>query len=203
MPALAGLIAQSIRFNEAGLPILEEWMFLKETPNDILPYDHRLDAKEPKTVSLCFFQKDECLYRRLTLSKLEQTADELAKYQGFCGFDLSIFSDMLKPFQDFYVLANMVIDVFFCLRGAKLIPNLRADEDGGKSYFHLYASAPIVCCGTLGCSSRKAIKKQNAKEISEYALSHCDQVVIQYGSKLVDLPNTKYVKGYGRWRRHG
>lgn len=191
-----------IRFNEDGLPIPEEWMFLKETPNDILPYDHRLDAEEPKKVAVCFFQKDQCLYRRLTMAKLESTAKEVAKYQGFCGFDLSIFSDMLTPFQDFYVLANMVIDIYFCLRGARLIPNLRADKNDGGSYFHLYSSAPVVCCGTLGCSCRKDIKRKNVEQISAYAEAHPNQVLIQYGSDLCKGRNIIFIKGYGRWRRH-
>ncbi len=178
-------------------------MFLREEPDDILPYDHRLDAKNPLRTALCFYQKDESLYRRLSMPKLETTAKELCKYMGFCGFDLSIFHDFLKPFQKFYVLANMVIDIFFCLNGARLIPNLRADEDGGVSYFPLFEHAPIVACGTLGCASRAKKKRRNVMEISKYAESHPNQVILQYGSGLCERGNARTYRNYGRWRRNG
>lgn len=79
-----------------------------------------------------------------------------------------------------------------------MIPNLRVDETGGKSYFYLFDGALIVCCGTLGCSKYKEIKYENRKQIHEYALMHKNQMIIQYGSNLAKSDNLLHFKSYGR-----
>lgn len=185
-----------IKFNKQGLPIFEDWMFYKELPDEILPYNHRKSCVDSNKTIICFYEHDKFLYRRL--EQLDNTATELNKYAGFVGFDLSIFSDFLKPFQDFYVLANLVIDVYFILKGNKLIPNLRSDETGGD-YFELFKDAPIVCCGTLGCSKAKKTKYKNIELIEQYANSHSNQILIQYGPNLVTTSNTRSYKSFG-WR---
>ena len=187
-----------IQFNEKGYPIFAKDMFAKSLPKYIRPYSHRNDTPNILETSIAFYEPDKNLYRRLTIQKLEDTAANLLKYQSFVGFDLSIFNDYLYPFQKFFILANLVIDIFFILKGNKMIPNLRTDQTNGKSYFHLFEEASIVCCGTLGCSKYKKLRRENQKNIQDYALEHNNQVIIQYGSNLAKADNVLHFKSYGR-----
>ena len=187
-----------IVFNGRGFPVFKPNMFVEKMPLQVLPYLHRKEASIERETCLCFYELDKLLYRHLTLAKLEQVAKELNKYQGFIGYDLSIFSDMLLPFQKFYILANLVIDMFFILHGNKMIPNLRGDEINGEFYFDLFKNSPIVSCGTLGCSKYKEIKNSNKKLIEDYLKEHENQKLIIYGSKLCDYPNVYHYKNFGR-----
>lgn len=187
-----------VQFNEQGLPIFTKDMFIQSLPKYMCPYSHRKDTLNMKNTSVTFYEPDRNLYRRLTLSKLEQTANELLNYHSFVGFDLSIFKDYLYPFQEFFVLVNLIIDMFFVLKGNKMIPNLRVDQTGGESYFYLFDEAPIVCCGTLGCSKYKEIKHENRKQILDYASKHKCQMIIQYGSNLAKADNLLHFKSDGR-----
>lgn len=193
---IANEMRSGIRFDNRGLPIFEKWMFCDSLPKEIVPYRHRKASVSPKDTAVCFYEPDEALYRRL--EKLDATADELGDYACFIGFDLSIFSDFIKPFQDFYVSANLAIDAHLILKGNKMIPNLRADESGGH-YFGLFKDAPIVCCGTLGCSKRKETRRRNEELIKSYSKSHPSQTLIQYGSKLVDVESVVHYGSFG-WR---
>jgi hypothetical protein len=181
-----------------GFPIFEKWMFIDNLPKEIIPYDHRLSAKVKNNTVVCFYEKDSSLYRHLTKDKLFKVASELNKFGGFIGYDISIFIDFLRPFQEFYILANLVIDIFFIINGNKMIPNLRSDETYGESYFYLFKEAPIVCAGTLGCSKYSTIKKKNKELIANYLLKNKGQQLIQYGSELVRLSNTIFYKSFRR-----
>ena len=186
------------KFTDDGKPIFNIEDFVQSIPSKMLPYDHRLESKDDKTTSVCFYQPDKSLYRRLTLFKLIKCAQELKKYHSFVGFDLSIFRDFLYPFQEFYVLANLVVDAFFISFGNKMIPNLRCDETDGESYFYLFGNAPIVCAGTLGCGLFKELKISNKKLLLKYSIEHPNQTLILYGNNLVSNTNTIYFKGFGR-----
>ena len=109
-----------IQFNEKGLPIFTKEMFADSIPSLMRPYSHRKDTTKIENTSVVFFEPDSSLYRRLSLAKLETTAIELSKYHSFVGFDLSIFNDYLYPFQAFYILVNLVIDMFFIIKGNNL-----------------------------------------------------------------------------------
>lgn len=185
-----------IIFNSIGYPVFEKWMFYDKVPKEMIPYRHRKSAVYPKDAAICFYEPDEALYKRI--NRLDETAEELKKYACFVGFDLSIFSDFLKPFQEFYALANLVIDIYLILNGIKMIPNLRYIEDG-QGYFDLFIDAPVVCCGTLGCSKLKTVRDMNKTLISKYASDHNDQLVIQYGSNLTKERNTISFAPFG-WR---
>ncbi len=187
-----------IQFNERGYPIFTKDMFVQSLPKYIRPFSHRNDTPNILETSIAFYETDKILYRRLTFQKLEDTATKLLKYQSFIGFDLSIFKDYLYPFQEFFILANLVIDIFFILKGNKMIPNLRTDQTNGNSYFHLFEEASIVCCGTLGCSKYKKLRCENQIIIQDYASKHNNQLIIQYGSNLAKADNLLHFKSYGR-----
>lgn len=187
-----------VRFNEKGYPIFEGWMFYRGEVIKMLPYRHRNDTDNKQETFVCFFEPDLALYPKLNIKKLQDIARELQNFAGFVGFDLSIFKDFLYPMQELYILANLVIDVFLIMEGNLMIPNLRADQTGGESYFGLFEKASIVCCGTLGCAKRKITREVNKKLISEYSINHPDQLLIQYGPNLVKAENTSWIKSYGR-----
>ena len=189
---------RGVKFNEKGYPIFETEHFLKTIGKHMLPYSHRNATTNKNDTIICFYELDKLLYGKLTLAKLKKVTQILRDYKGFVGYDLSIFKDFLYPFQEFYILANLVISMFFVLEGNKMIPNLRADQTGGESYFELFKEAPIVCCGTLGCSRENERKLINIKEIDEYCDSHPNQIIIQYGSKLSHKANAYHFKSFGR-----
>lgn len=189
---------QGVLFDKQGLPIFTRADFSLSVPKIILPYRHRNSCRQKKETAICFFEPDEALYRRLPRGKLEGTAEELLKYEAFVGFDLSIFTNFAYAFQEFYVLANLVIDKYFILQGNKMIPNLRVDKKGIDGYFKLFREAPIVCCGTLGCASTRRLKHKNKVLIQQYAKTHPNQLLIQYGSNVFDAANTSAVKPFGR-----
>lgn len=189
---------KGVKFNEKGYPIFEKEHFLTTIGKYMLPYSHRNATANKKDSIICFYELDRLLYRKLTLTNLKKIATILKAYKGFVGFDLSIFKDFLYPFQEFYILTNLVISMFFVLEGNKMIPNLRADQTGGNSYFGLFEEAPFVCCGTLGCSRENVRKLINIKEINEYCDKHPNQIVIQYGSNLSHKGNTCHFKSFGR-----
>ena len=191
-------IEHGVKFDDKGLPLFYEDMFLDSLGETMVPFNHRNDTSNKAGTIVCFYEPDIALYRKLTFKKLDEVASELKLYKGFVGFDLSIFKDFLYPFQEFYILANLVISMFFVLNGCKLIPNLRADQTGGESYFGLFKKAPIVCCGTLGCSHDSGRKKINKQEIDLYCENHPNQIVILYGSKLSAKKNVHHYKAYGR-----
>lgn len=187
-----------IKFDSNGFPIFEKWMFVDQLPKEIIPYDHRLSAKEKNNTIVCFYEKDSSLYRHLTKDRLFKVANELNNFKGFVGYDISIFIDFLRPFQEFYILANLVIDIFFIINGNKVIPNLRSDETDGASYFYLFKEAPIVCVGTLGCSKYSTIRKKNKELIINYSAENNEQLLIQYGSELVQASNALFYKSFRR-----
>ena len=90
---------QGVQFNEKGFPIFTKDMFAFCVPKYMRPFSHRKDTPTVKETSITFYEPDRNLYRRLTINKLEETANELLKYHSFVGFDLSIFKDYLYPFQ--------------------------------------------------------------------------------------------------------
>ena len=187
-----------IHFDNNGFPVFEDWMFYRGDIKYINPFRHRNDTPNKKETLVCFYETDASLYPKLNRKRMKDTAIELLNYAGFVGFDLSIFKDFLYPMQELYILVNLVIDMYFILQGNKMIPNLRADETGGRSYFYLFNTAPIVCCGTLGCAKRKDTRVINANLISNYAHQHKEQLVIQYGPNLVNEENVISIKPYGR-----
>jgi len=187
-----------VEFNKKGFPIFKKEHFLESLGKYMIPYSHRNDTIDKEETTICFYEPDRLLYGRLSFKRLTKIAETLKDYKGFVGFDLSIFKDFLYPFQEFYILANLVISMFLVLKGNKLIPNLRADQTGGESYFGLFNEAPLVCCGTLGCSRENERKLINIKEIDEYCDNHPNQLVIQYGSHLSKKQNAYYFKSYRR-----
>lgn len=189
---------RGVQFDKRGFPIFEEDDFLKELCEEMLPYTHRNKSRGKTKTVICFFEPDKLLYRKLTFEKLISVSEELKLYQGFVGFDLSIFRDYLYPFQKFFILANLVITKFLTLSGNKCYPNLRTDETDGKSYFYLFEKAPIVCCGTLGCSKFKEQRKSNELLIDDYCDNHPYQILIQYGPNLTDKNNSRYFKAFRR-----
>lgn len=119
---------KGIGFTPEGWPRFESWMFQKEIPESILPYSHRREALLKEKTSICFYEHDKYLYPFVNMSKLEALASELHKYNSFIGFDLSVFYDMLYPLQKFYILMNLLVDIYLALSGNRLIPNCRADQ---------------------------------------------------------------------------
>ncbi len=188
---------KGIGFTPEGWPRFESWMFQKEIPESILPYSHRREALLKEKTSICFYEHDKYLYPFVNMSKLEALASELHKYNSFIGFDLSVFYDMLYPLQKFYILMNLLVDIYLALSGNRLIPNCRADQTGGQSYYAIFKDAPIVCIGTLGCVKNKTARRESIRSIFTIKEKLPNSAIIQYGPPLPkDLGISKIFKDY-------
>lgn len=190
-----------IEFDNKGFPTFKNTYFVDTLPKDIIPYEHRKEAKNFKETSLCFFSLDKILYRYLSIEKLDIIAENLKNYHSFVGFDLSIFLDMLYPFQEFFILANLVIDIYLILKGAKMIPNIRGDETNGWSYFYLFKNAPIACSSNIGCYEDKFSREMTIGTMDAFLKINSKAILIQYGLKILNKSNAITFADYLRKRK--
>ena len=81
------LIRHGIRFNNHGYPVIPEKYILKDEPEAIFPYTHRLACDDKSKTVICHFENDERLYPRL--DTLKEDVEKLKGFMGVGGFDLS------------------------------------------------------------------------------------------------------------------
>jgi len=185
-----------IVFDLNGFPIFSEKMFYNGNISISVPYEHRKEMCSNAIIN--FYSHDSLLYRKLNVNKLDIVSNELKKYNGFIGFDLSIFEDFSLKIQKFYILCNLVIDMYLILKGNKMVPNIRWSP---FNYYYLFNDARIVCCGLIGNSKNKEIRNKNKEYISLYKKEHRNQKVYLYGSNLTDL-KCNIITPYRRRKKH-
>lgn len=147
---------RGIKFTAEGYPIFREEFLLRETPDEIIPFEHRNSCKDQKRTVLCFFSGDKLLYRRL--ANLEKDLEIYSQYMGVCGFDLSPRVGWDIEHQRFNICLSQMVTVYLALNGIKIIPNFRIGDF--NETFSAFLSYPENCpfaVGTLGCSYRKKI----------------------------------------------
>lgn len=187
--------AAGIEFDHNGFPVFSKEMFYKQPINYIIPYNYRSTASNNSTI--CFYEHDKYLYRALSFEKLDIISTEIQKYNCFIGFDLSVFFDFSEYIQKYIILANLVIDMYLVLKGNKLIPNLRGSS---IDYHYLFNDAPIVCCGTLGCTKNKETRLKAIKQITNYSTNNPSKTIITYGPLAINN-KIKQINNYRRFRK--
>lgn len=143
------LKSSGVEFTENGLPKFTNEMFLKELPDEILPFNKRHTAKDKKKTLICYFQEDESLYPRL--KNLDKDIPELQQYMGIGGFDLSPDINWPLSQQMLNILINQLVTAYFAIHGIKIIPNWRIGSLDTLSTLSSYPKNSTFIVGTLGC----------------------------------------------------
>ena len=146
------LVQHGIKFNNHGYPVIPAECILQETPDEIVPYDHRNACNHPSKTVVCHFANDQRLYPRL--DALDKDIDKLCKYLAVGGFDLSPRREHDNALQKFTLLLNRMVDAYRAVHGIKILPNFRT---GSIDTINALSSYPAGCnylVGTLGCSQR-------------------------------------------------
>jgi len=184
-----------VEFDSNGFPFFPKDIFYEKEITSIIPYDQRYRAN--KNSAICFYEHDKYLYRKLSLKKLNIVSNELKKYPCFIGFDLSLFIDFSNYVQKYIVLANLVIDMYLVLNGNKLIPNLRCSS---IDYKYIFKNAPIICCGTVGCTKNKEVRLKSINQILSYSNNNPNKRIICYGPLYIN-DKIKQINNYRRFRK--
>ena len=112
---------KNISFDKDGLPIFTAEMFLREWPDLVIPFAQRKNKMvvNRKRTVLCFFDKDQHLYPRL--SKLLGEIDEYKLYMGVIGMDITFTDDMDEEWQRALVLLNQLFLAVLAVNGVKIL----------------------------------------------------------------------------------
>ena len=169
-----------IKFNKYGYPIFPREYLLNETPDDILPYYHRNEAKDKKKTVIAFYEEDEDLYRHL--NSLDFVAEECSKYMGIIGFDLSpcIYWDIQQ--QRFNLLLSQLVTLYIATEGSKIIPNFRIGTLETLPVLLSYPRDSIFCVGSLGCSRK--VSTYNLTQFKTKVIYSRPTKLLYYGKVL-------------------
>lgn len=143
------LVKCGIKFNINGYPIIPTEMYLKQEPQEILPYVAKSTAKEPKKTLLCTFSNDETIYRRLL--NLERDLPVYNQFMGVCGFDLSPRINWDITLQEFNLLLNQLANAYLASKGISIMPNFRTGCSKTFDLLNVYPKGMWYAVGTLGC----------------------------------------------------
>jgi len=143
------LIKNNIRFNKDGYPILKPEFILWQKPEYIRPFNHRNSTPDKSKTALCYFMKDDHLYKRL--ANLKNDLPLLSGYMGICGFDLSPRIEWDEDLQKFNILLSQMATIWLALQGIKIIPNFRLGNNSTFPAFNSYSNNIPFAVGALGC----------------------------------------------------
>ena len=113
-----------------GVAVLPEESLYKDIPLMVSPYKYRNDIPEElRSKSLItYFMPDEDLWTRMY--KIDEDLEELKKFGGITGFDLSPSIGMLRPRQKLSLLADSLYNAYCAVNGIKILPNSRIGDLG-------------------------------------------------------------------------
>lgn len=147
-----------IQFTKEGYPIFREEFILREKPREILPFSHRNACKKKSKTTVCFFENDKFLYRRL--ARLNQDLPVYKEFLGICGFDLSPRIGWSVESQKFNIALSQMAAIYLALHGVKIIPNFRIGLlEETISSLAVYPQGSPFALGVLGCYKRKITQK--------------------------------------------
>lgn len=139
-----------ILFNQFGYPILPPDSILNEIPEEIIPFEHRYECKDPNKTVLCHFVNDELLYTRLKF--LDDDIEKLNGYMGVTGFDLSPRQGYDIHLQKFNIYLSQMVNAYRAMNGIKILPNFRTGDLSTLDCLNSYPPKSTFAVGTLGCA---------------------------------------------------
>ncbi len=173
------LKGKGFRFSPKGCPLFSQDMFLKETPEIMVPVGQRKNRRvvDKKKTVLVFFCADELIYRRL--DKLLAEVDIYKEYMGVVEPDITVTKDMDLEWQFATMLLNQLAMAVLAINGVKVILNTRV---GTERTFELLENLPkgvMIASGFLGGTSK--YKKYDYMYIAKI-LRLMPKKVLIYGS---------------------
>lgn len=171
---------KGIEFNRYGFPVFPKEYLLNETPDEILPFQHRNAAKDKSKAIISFYEEDEELYHRL--KNLDFVANECSKFMGIVGFDLSpcIYWNIQQ--QKFNLLLSQLITLYIATKGSKVVPNFRIGTLETLPVLLSYPSDSKFCVGSLGCSRK--VSAFNLNQFKTKVLYSRPKELLYYGKVL-------------------
>lgn len=134
-----------------GFPTVPQNMFVRDIPDEILPFPNHLKATNPARALLTNFSNDEILYT--SFARIDERLEIAKNFLGMTGFDFSAREGDDEVNQDFYLYLNKLLDAYFASCGIRILPNFRiTGELSSLKVFHIYPPKTWYAVGTLGCA---------------------------------------------------
>ncbi len=147
-----------------GIPQLPPEYLYTEMPSAVSTFAYRNDIPDGsrQTALLTYYMFEDKLWPRL--NKIDSDIEELLKYGGAAGFDLSPCVGMLRKRQKLSILVNAIHACYIGSKGVKVLPNYRAGDFGTICAADYFPDDCSFIIGNLGCSNN------GYKEYGEYQL---------------------------------
>ena len=142
----------NFKFDKNGFPIFTENMFLKELPDQIVPYSNRNSklVKNKKKTLLCSFTSDVRIYPRF--KNIFDEIDIYKQYLGVATPDITVTEDMDIEWQQSIILLNQLFAAVLAVNGIKIVLNTRIGSIQNIRLFKHYPKNAICISGFLGCA---------------------------------------------------
>lgn len=142
----------NFKFDKNGFPIFTEDMFLKELPDQIVPYSNRNNklVKNKKKTLLCSFTSDVRIYPRF--KNIFNEIDIYKQYLGVATPDITVTEDMDIEWQQSIILLNQLFAAVLAVNGIKIVLNTRIGSIQNIRLFKHYPKNVICISGFLGCA---------------------------------------------------
>lgn len=149
---MSHLEERGCKFDKNGFPILDRSCFLKEPPDQMIPFRNRGSKliENPKRTVLCFYCGDDRIYPRL-----EKVFSEIPEYRRFMGAvaaDVTVTTNMDIEWQRETMLLNQLFMAILATNGIKVALNLRNGSTASLSCFDSIPPGIMCASGTLGCA---------------------------------------------------
>ncbi|MCF0128750.1 MAG: DUF4417 domain-containing protein [Pseudobutyrivibrio sp.] len=143
---------REFQFSAEGLPIFTKEMFLHDTPELLVPVQHRKNrrVKNPDKTVLVFFCDDTLIYRRL--DKLLDEIDMYKDYMGIVQADVTVTADMDIEWQRAIMLLNQLVMAMFAVNGIKVVLNSRRGCKETMDMFRYMPKGICIASGYRGAS---------------------------------------------------
>lgn len=145
---LAYLINGARRTKIDEFPIIENWMVIKEPPEEIIQWDRRQDVTNPSKTAMSFYCNDYTFTP--ILGNPKAYIEKLKKYKCVVGLDASPYDNMPIVVQKSQIYLNLAITYFFGINGIKIIPNIRVGDNRTLSSLESYPKHTLIAIGTNG-----------------------------------------------------
>ncbi len=164
-----------------GIPQLPEKYLYKENPSAVSTYTYRNDIpiESRQTALLTYYMYEDKLWPRL--NKINADIEELKKYGGVSGFDLSPCVGMLRIRQRLSILVNAIHACYIGTKGIKVLPNYRAGDFGTICAADYFPDDCPFIIGNLGCSNN-GFKRYGEYQLEIVLSKKNPPVLFVYGS---------------------
>ncbi len=190
---LAYLITNARRTNTDEYPIIEAWMVATEPPKEIIQWDRRKDAINPKETGISFYCNDVGF--QPILGNPKNYVEKLKQYQCLIGLDASPYDNMPIVVQKSQIFLNLACTYYFGSQGIKIIPNVRLGDYRTLSSLEAYPKHTLIAIGTNGFVKRLDNRNLFAEQVQKIVDELEPTGICVYGSDLDEIFAYPRLKG--------